>query len=295
MTIVNPHIDALKRLFEGHLAVQVARRYGGVEAEVQRYVLNNGGKHVRPLLCLLTAEAVGGDVTPALGAATALELVHTYSLVHDDLPCMDDDDTRRGKATAHKAFSEAQALLAGDALLTDAFALLAGSGSDAEEQLLASSRRLAMIRELARAAGSQGMVLGQYLDLHWTSRKGAGLAELNRIHRHKTGDLLGASAAMGAIAGGAPADIVDHCRRFGQLLGIAFQVLDDVLDESAATGKSPGKDRQAGKLTYLALMSPEEARAEAAAYTRQAIESVQGLKSSLTLIDFILSLLGRTH
>jgi len=295
MTVHSQHIIETRRLFQAYLAGQVSSRYGDAESAVQSYVLNSGGKYVRPLLCLLTAEALAGDIQSALAAASALELVHTYSLVHDDLPCMDDDDTRRGKPTAHKAFGEAQALLGGDALLTDAFALLAGAGSDGEERLLASRQRLAMVRELATAAGSQGMVLGQHLDLYWTARHGAGLDELNRIHRHKTGDLLGASAAMGAIAAGAPDSVVDRCRHFGRLLGLAFQVQDDLLDDSAATGKSRGKDREAGKLTYLALMSPEAASDAAAAYTQEALATIHSLPSSAVLIEFVLSLLGRTR
>ena len=295
MNIDNQHIVAARRLFQEYLAAQVAGRYGDAESAVQRYVLNNGGKHVRPLLCLLTAEALAGDIQSALAAAGALEMVHTYSLVHDDLPCMDDDDTRRGQPTAHKAFGEAQALLGGDGLLTDAFALLAGSGSEHDERMLGSMQRLALVRELATAAGSQGMVRGQHLDLYWTARRGAGLDELNGIHRHKTGDLLGASAAMGAIVAGASGGVVDRCRHFGQLLGLAFQVQDDLLDDSAETGKSRGKDRQAGKLTYLALMSPEAASAAAAAYTQEALETIKSLPSSAVLIDFVLSLLGRTY
>jgi geranylgeranyl diphosphate synthase type II len=278
----------LGRLFDDALAARLKTRYTGTNAvdDAVRYVLEAGGKRVRPMLCLLAAEAVGGDPRQALGAALAVEFVHTYSLVHDDLPCMDDDDLRRGKPTAHKVFGEANALLCGDALLTDAFGILA------EEKNPALG--LALVRELAAAAGGAGMVLGQSLDLHWTARDGATKAALDEIHLKKTGHLLGAAAAMGALAGGATDAVAARFRSFGRLTGLAFQVLDDLLDDAEGTGKSSGKDQAAGKLTYLTLMSRDEAQRAADRYTADAIQELttEGVKPD-ALITFARALLSR--
>ncbi len=280
----------LKNTFEGALAGLAESRYGGgtpVEQAV-RYVLAGPGKRVRPLLAMLSAEAAGGGPTAALPAALAVEMVHTYSLVHDDLPCMDDDDLRRGRPTAHKVHGDAHALLAGDALLTDAFSVLA------EAEALPAATRLAMTRELAAAAGGAGMVRGQSLDLHWTARQGATQGDLNEIHRLKTGCLLGAAAAMGALAGGATADEAGRCRRFGTLIGLAFQILDDLLDNQRGTGKSQGKDQAAGKLTYMTMMSPAGARAAADRYTAEAMEALGSLRGSqAALVAFARGLLSR--
>ncbi len=276
------------KLFDDHLARNLKSRYAGTSAvdDAVRYVMEAGGKRVRPMLCLLSAEAVGGDPAKALDAALAVELVHTYSLVHDDLPCMDNDDLRRGKPTAHKVFGDANALLAGDALLTDAFAVLS---ADADPV-----RGLALVRELSLAAGGGGMVLGQSLDLHWTARHGAGQAQLDEIHLKKTGYLLGASTAMGAVAGGASPDLAARFREFGRLTGLAFQILDDLLDDSSGTGKSTGKDQAAGKLTYLSLMSREEARRAADRHTAAAVKeiSVSGVKAD-ALVGYAQALLTR--
>ncbi len=264
MTPFSPHFER----FETHLGEIAARDYhgdAGVGPAV-RYVLSNGGKRVRPILSMLAAEALGGTAENALTAAAAVEFVHTYSLVHDDLPCMDDDDLRRGKPTAHKRFGEASALLAGDALLTDAFALLA-----AEEHRADAKTRAAMVADLARAAGGGGMVRGQALDLYWTARHGAQRGDLDTIHLLKTGRLLGAAAALGALSARANASSVERLRRFGEGIGLAFQIKDDLLDEARGTGKSSGKDRASGKLTYLALMSPAEAAAEADRVTEKAL------------------------
>jgi geranylgeranyl pyrophosphate synthase len=277
------NVSALRDRFEHFLADYAARRYPsptGSDPAV-RYVLGTGGKRVRPLFTLLAADALGTDIERALSPAVAVEMVHTYSLVHDDLPCMDDDDMRRGQPTAHRKFGEALALLAGDALLTDAFALLAGAepcarkfGAPEPEISVplapSAEARLAMVRELAGAAGGTGMVRGQALDLHWTARNGASRADLDDIHLHKTGLLLGAATALGAAASGR-LDVLGRFRAFGRHIGLAFQIRDDLIDELATTGKTRGKDKDAGKLTYLAMMGEKDAMAAADEHTEAAI------------------------
>jgi geranylgeranyl diphosphate synthase type II len=293
--------DSIRRLtdrIDKGLNLLCEARYAGDDpvSRAARYAMQSGGKRTRPLLCLLTTEAVGGSVEDGLPAALAVEMIHTYSLVHDDLPCMDDDDLRRGRATTHKVHGEATALLAGDALLTDAFSLLSESGSafGLGDNDVPDARRLAQVRELATAAGGLGMVLGQALDLHWTARGGYGKADLEKIHREKTGRLLAASSVLGAIAGNATKPQIEACRTFGSALGLAFQILDDLLDDTPATGKSQGKDRAAGKLTYLSLMTPAAARSEAALRTREAVDALRtaGLDAG-ALAEFAQALLSR--
>lgn len=261
--------------------------YAGNEGilAAMRYALAGPGKRVRPTLCMLSAQTVGADPQTASTSALALEMVHTYSLVHDDLPCMDDDPMRRGRAATHVVHGEANALLVGDALLTDAFSLIA-EGPHAGR----------LVRELASAAGGHGMVQGQALDLYWTGRQDANLDILNTIHRLKTGRLLGAACAMGAIAGGADDERVSRLREFGRCLGHAFQICDDLLDDTVGTGKSKGKDKEVGKLTYLALMSRVDAEAAARELTNRALEQLAQFGTAAeTLQHYGLQLLIRRH
>ncbi|MFN9332040.1 MAG: polyprenyl synthetase family protein [Planctomycetota bacterium] len=236
--------------------------------EARHYALFPGGKRLRPMLALLGCEAVGGDPRAALHAAAAIECLHTYSLVHDDLPCMDDDDLRRGRPTCHKVFGEALALLAGDALLTVAFEGAASAGG-------------AAVAALARGAGSLGMVGGQVEDLAAEGDPaGHTLARLQWIHDHKTGALITASLLVGAHAAagpaGAPAAVTEPLARYGDLLGRAFQIADDCLDltgTAAELGKNPLADVALGKLTWPALvgLEPSLAAARATAATARAI------------------------
>jgi geranylgeranyl diphosphate synthase type II len=222
--------------------------------EAMEYSLVSPGKRVRPALVLAAAQAVGADATPLLPLACAVEMVHAYSLVHDDLPAMDDDDLRRGRPTNHKVFGEAVAILAGDALLTEAFVVLSGAGSPSAE------RRLAAIRELAAAAGAEGMVGGQTADI-LAQGTGAALALVESIHRRKTGALLRASVRIGAILGGADDGALDRLTRYGEAIGLAFQVADDILDETGnVAGKTGQRDRELGKSTYPAALGLEGAR-----------------------------------
>jgi geranylgeranyl diphosphate synthase type II len=227
-------------------------------AKAMVYSLEAGGKRVRPVLCMLSAEAVGGRAEQAIACAMALEFIHTYSLIHDDLPAMDDDDLRRGKPTNHKVFGEGQAILAGDGLLTEAFHVLA------EASALSAEGRVEAIRVLSEAAGWRGMVGGQSLDLEGEALTRSGqpydLAHLQLIHRLKTGALLRASLELGAIAAGAPEGQRSTMRKAGAAMGLAFQIQDDILDATSTDeqmGKRVGKDAGKGKITYPSLLGLE--------------------------------------
>jgi geranylgeranyl diphosphate synthase type II len=234
--------------------------------ESMRYSLAAGGKRIRPVLCFASCEAVGGAeaLSRAEAPAAALELVHTYSLIHDDLPCMDDDDFRRGQPSNHRVFGEALAVLAGDGLLTRAFGIL----GEAEE--IAPAARTTMVAVLAEAAGSLGMVGGQAADVAAEGQADVDLPLLQFIHTHKTGALFGASCRLGGVAAGADSDSVRQLGRFGEKLGLAFQIVDDLLDESGRTdalGKASGRDRERGKATYPKILGVEESRRRIAQLT----------------------------
>lgn len=218
-----------------------------------RYSVFAGGKRMRPILCLETARIFSSDVTPAFHPACALEFIHTYSLIHDDLPALDNDDLRRGKPTCHKKFGEALAILAGDGLLTLAFETIGATP-------VAAERRAAILSEVAAAAGTlNGMVGGQVADIE-AERKPVDTQMLEYIHRSKTAALIRASVTAGALCAGAEADDVARLRRFGETIGWAFQVTDDILDveeSSAALGKTAGKDFAQQKATYPSVYGLE--------------------------------------
>jgi len=247
------------------LARRLADRPGTCRlGEAMRYAVFGGGKRLRPALVYLGCQAFGGDLRAADGAAAAVELVHTYSLVHDDLPCMDDDDLRRGRPTLHVKYDEATAVLGGDALHTEAFATIAA---------LARPEHVGeCVRILAEAAGLQGMVGGQVRDLDAEGAKPKA-ALVEQIHLGKTAALIAGSLELGAVAAGAPAAGRRLLRRYGLVVGLAFQVADDVLDvvgDAATLGKTPGKDAASGKMTYPAAVGLEQARAKARALSSQA-------------------------
>ena len=244
--------------------------------EAMRYAVLDGGKRLRPLLALATAEAVSGELPPtgsaAWRAACALELIHAYSLVHDDLPCMDNDVLRRGKPTVHVRFGEAQALLAGDALQALAFELLLPDDDSVEPALAAR-----LCRQLALASGWEGMAGGQAIDLAVVGCK-LDQQQLEDMHRRKTGALLLASVEMGAVAAGASATVLQALGRYGRALGLAFQVVDDILDvtaDSATLGKTAGKDAAADKPTFVSLLGLEAAQAYADDLLAQAHAALQ--------------------
>ena len=238
--------------------------------QAMRYSVFAGGKRIRPILCLEAARMFHVDPHAAIPVACALEFIHTYSLIHDDLPALDNDDLRRGKPTCHKQFSEATAILAGDALLTLAFETLS-------EAPIEPALRVEIIREIARAAGTvEGMVGGQVADLE-AEGKPIKAETLEYIHRSKTAALIRASAVVGAICGGAGSNDVERLRRFGECIGWAFQVVDDILDveeSSAALGKTAGKDRTQEKATYPALYGLEKSRQIADELSRRAVQEL---------------------
>lgn len=239
-----------------------------------RYSVFAGGKRVRPVLLLAACEAVGGAVKSALPAACAMEMIHTYSLIHDDLPAMDNDDFRRGNPTNHKVYGEATAILAGDALLTEAFILLSGNGAGVDP-----AARLRVINEIAQASGSRGMVGGQMLDMESEGKHEIDLATLSYIHTHKTGALIRASVRAGAIIGGAGEAGFDALTRYADAVGLAFQIADDILDVEGTTeelGKDAGSDQARGKATYPALMGLEASKARA----NELVEMALGALSS---------------
>jgi geranylgeranyl diphosphate synthase type II len=227
-----------------------------------RYSVFAGGKRLRPILMIAACEAVGGQARQVLHAACAMEMIHTYSLVHDDLPAMDDDDFRRGQPTNHKVYGEATAILAGDALLTEAFRLLA----DAEAtRTLPPARVVEVIELVARYAGSQGMVGGQVVDMESEGQE-IDFPTLEYIHTHKTGGLILASVQVGAILGGASEEQIAAIKRFGGAAGLAFQIADDILDvvgDRESLGKDVGSDQARGKATYPAQLGLDEARQRA--------------------------------
>lgn len=236
------------------------------------YSVFSGGKRIRPILCIAALEACGGDIATAMPAACALELIHTYSLIHDDLPAMDNDDFRRGKPTCHKVFGEATAILAGDALLTEAFVLL----SRAEKIRLPAERRLAVIQEIAGAAGMTGMVGGQALDM-LAETVAPDFAGLEQIHRRKTGALIEAAVKTGAILAGADEKKIQPMSRYGANVGLAFQIADDILNvegDSGIMGKNTGSDAARGKVTYPALLGLQQAKDMLAQLVETAVDSI---------------------
>ena len=244
--------------------------------QAMRYSVVNGGKRVRPLLVYAACEALGGDVARADGAACAVELIHAYSLVHDDLPAMDDDDLRRGQPTTHIAFDEATAILAGDGLQALAFEVLADPMRNPHD----AETRLAMIASLGHAAGPAGMVGGQAIDLGSVGLK-LDQAALEAMHRHKTGALIEASVRLGALASGQanPASLA-ALRIYARAIGLAFQVQDDILDvesDTATLGKTQGKDQAHDKPTYPALLGLDNAKAYALELRDQALRATANL------------------
>ncbi|QJE97033.1 polyprenyl synthetase family protein [Luteolibacter luteus] len=236
-----------------------------------RYSIFAGGKRLRPILCLAAAEACGGDVESAMPPACAVEILHTYSLVHDDLPCMDDDDLRRGRPTCHKVYGEGMAVLTGDALLTEAFLILA--------QTTPAKRYpgAAYVAELALTGGSTRLIGGQVMDLEGEGKK-LTKAQLVKIHESKTAALLTSSIRLGAMTANATEKQLEALSVFGRALGLAFQVIDDVLDVTQSTevlGKTAGKDAAVEKATYPAILGLEKSRKEAAKFTREALDALK--------------------
>ena len=260
--------------------------------EAMRYSLLAGGKRLRPILCLAACELAGGQSDQAMPTAVALEMVHTMSLIHDDLPAMDDDDLRRGRPTSHKMFGEANAILAGDALLTRAFEMVA-----LRSPQVPAERLLRVVGELSLASGAPGLVGGQVVDLECEG-KTVDLDTLEYIHLHKTGALLRACVLTGALIAGAPDALLKALRTYARGIGLAFQIIDDILDVTASSevlGKTAGKDLTADKTTYPKLLGLEASRQRADALVAEAKEALapyaEGSRAAplLALADYITS------
>jgi geranylgeranyl diphosphate synthase type II len=274
---VNDYLGSRRVLVDGTLDAHLppAATPPPLIHEAMRYAVLGGGKRLRPILAIAAAEAIGTDIAPLLVPFCALELIHTYSLVHDDLPALDNDDLRRGRKTTHVVYGEAMAILAGDALLTEAFSWLARPVAG-----VAAERQLRAISEVAGAVDSTGMIGGQVADIvaersqEQSDDRDALLRELQFIHRNKTGKLFTASVVLGGILAGASEEQLGALRGYGDALGLAFQIVDDLLDieESSATlGKTAGKDVAQGKLTWPSLLGAESAREEVRRLEQEAL------------------------
>lgn len=256
--------------------------------KAMKYSLSNGGKRLRPVLCLEFARACGADRFDALDFACAVEYIHTYSLIHDDLPCMDDDDMRRGKPSCHKEFGEATALLAGDALLTHAFQILAGAELDDKKIALACGL-------LAQNAGVQGMVGGQVIDLKYESET-PDLQQLLSVHRLKTGALISAACLLGCIAASADDEKIAAASAFAYDLGVAFQIKDDILDvvgSTEALGKPVGSDAENNKTTYVTVRGMENAQKDVEMLTSAAVSRLSAFENTDFLRTLALYLVNR--
>ncbi len=293
--------DALREFmsrYQSHIEQHLASFTGTLNnfdtrlIESIRYSLLGGGKRVRPLLAYAAATALGRVNTSTDAFATALECIHVYSLVHDDLPAMDDDKLRRGKATNHIAYDEATAILAGDGLQSLAFQAI----SEAPEA--SDAQKVAAISCLSRAAGIHGMVMGQAIDLHFVDDTPS-LEELETMHRHKTGALIEASVVLGAISAGASQSAIDTLRAYAQAIGLAFQVQDDILDVTADTqtlGKTQGADIKRNKPTYVSLLGLEGAQVKAQELRTKAISQVEKLgENANILVELADYIVNRQH
>ena len=292
---IEEYLKARAAEIDAALAQFVERHRTDVEPRLLdaiEYSLLSPGKRIRPILVLAAAEALGAEIGPLIPFACAVEMVHAYSLIHDDLPAMDDDDLRRGRPTNHKVFGEAVAILAGDALLAEAFEVMAVARA---ENAPSAARRLAAIGELALAAGACGMVGGQTADM-LAEGTAADLPQVESIHRRKTGALLRASVRIGALLAGAPDAELAGLTQYGEAIGLAFQVADDLLDEAgntAATGKSTQRDRARGKRTYPIVLGVDGARgllrellakaADALAGFSEGADPLRGIASTIVM------------
>lgn len=280
------------RLVEGRLKSYLPTVLHGQNDVVKamKYSLNGGGKRLRPVLTLEFCKCCGGNRHDAIDFACAVEYIHTYSLIHDDLPCIDDDDMRRGKESCHIAFGEDTALLAGDALLTHAFQILADSDMDAE-------KRIKAVGLLAQNSGVSGMIGGQVLDLLWENREPS-VKELLTIHKMKTGALISCAAILGCIAADASEEQIVAASSFAYHLGIAFQIQDDILDvmgDASVTGKPSGSDADNNKKTYVSVAGLDKAKDDVQKLTDRAIESLSSFENTEFVIELATRLINREN
>ena len=260
--------------------------------EAMRYSLEAGGKRIRPLLVLAFCRACGGDVQKALKPALAIEMIHTYSLIHDDLPAMDDDDYRRGRLSCHKAFDEATAILAGDALNVLPFELLS------TDTTLPAETRVSLIAELANAAGAEGMIGGQVIDIANETRTDVDQNNLVNMYAHKTGALIRVACTMGCMVAGANDKMLTAATEYAQRLGLAFQIVDDILDVTGTPellGKPIGSDAAHHKTTFVTLLGLEGAKAEASRMTEEALRLLEDIPEHQFLTELTEALLNRNY
>lgn len=260
--------------------------------EAMRYSLEAGGKRIRPLLVLAFCRACGGDVQKALKPALAIEMIHTYSLIHDDLPAMDDDDYRRGRLSCHKAFDEATAILAGDALNVLPFELLS------TDTTLPAETRVSLIAELANAAGAEGMIGGQVIDIANETRTDVDQNNLVNMYAHKTGALIRVACTMGCMVAGANDKMLTAATEYAQRLGLAFQIVDDILDVTGTPellGKPIGSDAAHHKTTFVTLLGLEGAKAEASRLTEEALRLLEDIPEHQFLTELTEALLNRNY
>ncbi|MBA2369629.1 MAG: polyprenyl synthetase family protein [Candidatus Protochlamydia sp.] len=282
MTNIAAYLESQGQLIEKHLDQLIPASRGPCQnlLEAARYAILGGGKRLRPILTLATVEMLGGSIEAALSAACTLEMIHTYSMIHDDLPCMDNDDYRRGKLTVHRKYSEGHAVLTGDYLLTYAFEILA------TDRALSADKKLQLITILSKQSGAEGMIGGQVLDMA-SEKKKISLDTLQLLHRNKTAALLTASVEFGGIIAEASASQLICLRQFGENAGLAFQVIDDILDVTSSEtkhGRLTGSDAINEKSTYVTLLGLEQAKKCSQNFYRQAIQALKPLPYDTSLL-----------
>lgn len=260
--------------------------------KAMNYSLEAGGKRIRPVLVYAFCEACGGDYRIASAPASGIEMIHTFSLIHDDLPAMDNDDFRRGKPSCHKAFDEATAILAGDALAVLPFEIIAN------DPVLTSDQKVRIISCLARAVGRDGMIGGQVIDMENETRNDVDEANLRNMYKHKTGELIAVSCMMGCICAGASDDMIDAAAEYGYRLGLAFQIIDDILDVTSTTeelGKPVGSDSEENKTTFVTLYGVDKAQEIAGQITGEAMKLLEKFGNDAFLRELTEMLLCRKN
>lgn len=288
-TAVQQFLSAQKQELD-HLLPEFVQETSALSTvnEAMKYSLDAGGKRIRPILLLAVLEGYGVDLAKGYRTAAAIEMIHTYSLIHDDLPAMDNDDLRRGKPTNHKVYGEATAILAGDALLTSSFQLLAGN------QELTPQQNILLLELISKAAGAKGMIYGQLLDMENEGNQ-LKLNDLEWIHHRKTGDLLSVSLECGAVIADASADDMSSLNLFGKHLGLAFQIKDDLLDiegDEAELGKPVGSDESNKKSTYPQILGIEGAKEKLASHLAEAKDHLSGLQMDPSLLNSLTDYIG---
>lgn len=261
-------------------------------AKAMDYSLEAGGKRIRPVLVLAFCNMCGGDYKKAAAPAAAIEMIHTFSLIHDDLPCMDDDDFRRGKPSCHKQFDEATAVLAGDALAIRPFEIIAKSAE------LSDTAKVRIIAELANSSGAEGMIGGQIIDIENEKRNVVDEENLHTMYLLKTGKLIKTSCVMGCIAAGADDEKIKYAEKYAECLGMAFQIIDDILDVTGneqLLGKPVGSDAEENKTTFVTIFGIEKAREEAEKYTKQAMDILDKFNNNEFLKELTEYMLNRNY